>query len=186
MRKILEAKGLGDRVKSRSMEICPGGPSNFCPETSDLNMLGITALLVDTFCLRLSGEDNILIYRPLSLVDSTAPVTGLTSHFGQGDQDLEQKDKKGEIFFLFLILMHEAMPLRGDTGRGVKERVEVNRTSLSLLKAISINFFPHLCLSISCGLEKCKSIIAFLITLPCDPKTSVTPPNQRNLNHLDP
>lgn len=83
------------------MEICPGGPSKFCLETSNLNILGITALLMDTFCLRLSGEDNILIYRHLSLVESTSPVTGLTSHFGQDDQDLEQKDKKGEVFFFF-------------------------------------------------------------------------------------
>lgn len=149
------------------MEICPGGPSRFCLETSIASILGGTALLVDNFCLKLSGEDNILIYRPLSLVDSTSLVIGLTSHFGQGDQDLNLKDKKGEVFFLFSILMHEAMHPRGDTGRGVKERVEVKRpTSLFLLKAISINFFPHLCLSISYGLEKCKSMIAFLITLP--------------------
>ena len=82
--------------------------------------------------------------------------------------------------------MRLAMHPTGGIGRGVKERVEVNRNaSQSLLKAISINCFPHLCLSISYGLEKSKSITAFLITLPYDPKTSVTPLNQRNLIYLD-
>lgn len=61
----------------------PGDSSKFCLETLSLNVIGITVLLIDIFCLDLM--DNIVTYRPLSLVDSNSLMTHPISHFEQDD-----------------------------------------------------------------------------------------------------
>lgn len=56
-------------------------------------------------------------------------MTSATTHFGQDDQGLEQKDKKGEVLLLSLVLMLNAMHHDGGRGvnwRDVKEREDVN------------------------------------------------------------
>lgn len=114
----------------------PEVPSKFSPETSHPNILEISVLLIDIFCLRFSGQDNIEIYGHLSLVGSTSRVTGLTSHFGQDDQGLEQTREERYILFSLFSCLELCMKGvcmkeggRDANGKGVKERVEVDRNA---------------------------------------------------------
>lgn len=72
-----------------------------------------------------------MIYRQLSLVDSTSCVTTPTSRCGQDDRSLEKKDRKGEVlcFFVFSRMLKASRQDHSggrNVNRGdVKERVGV-------------------------------------------------------------